>query len=382
MDIRYEDESVTARRRLASNRRELAVVLASKSDPRLKNLYELDYEIGEAIDKPDKESDIRSYINLERHYVSRWSPLKLDLVSKFIEIEALDEQLMDTDSPGAVFDLPPSSYALITMDLRHIPDMSMNWTYGEDWSISFTVSETLELGHLSSPIPMPEQFLSRDTSKSQILEFTVMAWRHLRMRVDVLCHNALYVNYRHLFFNSTSVEIRRPNRAYYYSPKTFVASIVEAFEITLPLNQPKLLNDISDKLTAMPQQVISFSTNNPGEWAPKTIRHESTNARNVWVPTSLYWNSRSTINLPYLPFFSNCRGYGNFIPFWSLMEQHYACTLVPYEDTESMGTFSFGQYPTADTCEEAEIDCIYDEMFGGQQPLPRWFEAGGESPLF
>ena len=63
-----------------------------------------------------------------------------------------------------------------------------------------------------------------------------MAWKHLRLRVDILCYNALFMNYRHIFMNTTSVEIRIPNRAFYGTPQTFVASIVEAYEITLPFN--------------------------------------------------------------------------------------------------------------------------------------------------
>ena len=147
----------------------------------------------------------------------------------------------------------------------------------------------------------------------------MLAWLHLKLRVDVLCHNALYINYKPVFMNSTAVDIKLPHRAFYGTTRVFVATMVESYGVTLPFNQPKLLNDVSDKMTAMPPQVVAFSSNFEGdEYSP--IRHRSTKGRNVWVPTSLYWNSRTTINLPYLPFFSNCRGYGNFIPFWSLIE--------------------------------------------------------------
>jgi hypothetical protein len=69
-----------------------------------------------------------------------------------------------------------------------------------------------------------------------VLEFTVFAWKALRLQVDILCHNALYLNYRHLFLNTTSVEVRRPNRAIYGTDMTFAASIVNDYEITLPFN--------------------------------------------------------------------------------------------------------------------------------------------------
>ena len=48
----------------------------------------------------------------------------------------------------------------------------------------------------------------------------------LRLRVDILLYNALYLNYKHVFVNSTAVEVRYPNRASYGSTLVFVASIV------------------------------------------------------------------------------------------------------------------------------------------------------------
>jgi hypothetical protein len=77
-------------------------------------------------------------------------------LSEFLEIEAMDAEQLETNQPNAIFDLPPSSYALITMDLRHLPPESFDWTYGEDWGISFTLSEDLTLGDVSRPTTMPE----------------------------------------------------------------------------------------------------------------------------------------------------------------------------------------------------------------------------------
>jgi hypothetical protein len=140
--------------------RQLAAV-ASPSDPRLQDLFELDFELGEALDKPGQPSPLRDYINGAREYAARWSPLKLDLLSPYIELEAMDSERLETDSPNAIFDLPPSAYALVTLDFRHLHPPTREWTYGEDWAISFTLTDDLKLGDLSRPTPMPEQFLRR-----------------------------------------------------------------------------------------------------------------------------------------------------------------------------------------------------------------------------
>jgi len=258
-DRRLTATSPATGRHLAATPHGRRLAVASKSDPRLQDLFEVDFELGEARDKPDLAGGIRAYITLEREYTARWSPLKLELLSEFVEVEAMDAEQLETNTPNAVFDLPPSAYALVTMDLRHLPPETFDWTYGEDWAISFTLTEDLQLGDLSRPTAMPEQFLSRGQPKTGTLEFTVFAWRHLRLRVDILCYNALYLNYRHLFLNTTSVEVRAPFRAIYGTGKTFAASIVNDFEITLPFNQPKLLAEWSDPSSAMPADIVSFS---------------------------------------------------------------------------------------------------------------------------
>jgi hypothetical protein len=45
----------------------------------------------------------------------------LGLISEFLEMEGMDSETLETHSPGAIFDLPANSYALVTLDLRHIP---------------------------------------------------------------------------------------------------------------------------------------------------------------------------------------------------------------------------------------------------------------------
>lgn len=62
--------------------------------------------------------------------------------------------------------------------------------------------------------------------------------------------------------------------------------------------------------------------------------------RNIWVPSSIYWGSRSNINLNYIPYLSNCKGYGEYIPIHALMEQHQACTLIARDSTFFMDQYS------------------------------------------
>ena len=47
-----------------------------------------------------------------------------------------------------------------------------------------------------------------------------------------------------------------------------------------------------------------------------------------------------------------------------------------------MNEYSFGLSPTADSCTDALIQCVYDEAIADSQPNPRWFEVLTMSPIF
>ena len=162
-------------------------------------------------------------------------------------------------------------------------------------------------------------------------------------------------------------------------------SLVVGYQIALPFNQPKLLPAVFDvpfdPMKALPTEYISFAQSPLGSYEPP-VRHRSTKGRNIWMPESLYWSVRPRINIPYIPFLSNCKGYGQHIPLWGLIEQHYGCELVAREETLFMEPYSFGEEPTADACAELVIPCVYDEIFESSTSMVRWFEVGGETPLF
>lgn len=89
-------------------------------------------------------------------YIARICPLNITLVSEYVEIEELSEEALETNVPNVIFELPPSAYALITVDLRHMRDEDIDWTYGEDYQISITMNPDLTIEDPSFPISMPE----------------------------------------------------------------------------------------------------------------------------------------------------------------------------------------------------------------------------------
>lgn len=44
----------------------------------------------------------------------------MSLVSEFVEMEELSDDALQSNIPNVIFDLPASSYALVTFDIRHL----------------------------------------------------------------------------------------------------------------------------------------------------------------------------------------------------------------------------------------------------------------------
>jgi len=135
--------------------------------------------------------------------------LNLSLCDEWSEQEELDETTDKNVEPQVIFHLEPHNYAFITMDLRHVLSQEVNWVYGEDWSIAITINDELDLVADIDSTMIPEQFLHKNTLKNDVIEFELLALDSLKFRIDVLIHNALYLNHKYAFLNSTSVEIRK-----------------------------------------------------------------------------------------------------------------------------------------------------------------------------
>lgn len=244
--------------------------------------------------------DIIEYINVDREYLTRWNPINSSFNSEII------------------FDIPALSYAFVTIDLRHLYTQYSSFTYYEDWGISFTIGTDITEDSRAIPVQMPELFIREQTDKNQILEFQVFAWVDQKMRVDILLYNGLYFNLKNMFLNSATVEIKGPNRANFGKTHTFAAIIRDEYGIGLPINSPPYQQIDTE---ALPDYTITFADNDEYVIDYDTQNRVVTKrGKNIWVPASLYWQDRTAINLPYFPYFSNCKGYGQYIPIWAATE--------------------------------------------------------------
>jgi hypothetical protein len=126
--------------------------------------------------------------------------------------------------------------------------------------------------------------------------------------------------------------------------------------------------------------------------------------------TSAWWDEGDTtgpfdfLMLPYLPYFSNCRGYDQSIPIAKLLETHPDCTLIPYDRTREVNQYPwYGMFtPLGDKCQAPvedpkdefgntiftgtmkgiELNCTFEEDVANPASNPRWYEADGGSVIF
>ena len=121
--------------------------------------------------------------------------------------------------------------------------------------------------------------------------------------------------------------------------------------ITLPYNTPHI-NDPDFDREAVLDMTASGPDVNP---RPKRLTKD--------VYDSNFWGSKqiNSVVMPWIPFFSNCDGFGSHIVLYEAFEYHRSCSLPWYDDLKIVNPIpSSGMDPVADVC-NLDITCRYDE---------------------
>lgn len=284
-----------------------------------------------------------------------------------VEISANFTVYQSNNTEFYAFHLESRQVALITIDLQHVNSYML--TYGTDWIISFTILPSIDNNTQIHPDDMPQSFLRGSVIKESVLEFTILAWDSVDFTVNVLIYNGLFQTHGFLFVNTTAVEIFTANREDYGTRFTYLAQITNA--VALPFNIPP-----SDSI--FPNYLLTFAPSPP----VANLERVNKTSTNWFQPNTRFWESRSSLFLPYFPYFSNCKGYGQYIPIWTPLELSPECELVEPSLTKIVNAYVFGSSAVADRCEDITIECVYDELIGDTQALPRWFEIPALGNVF
>ena len=90
----------------------------------LKSLWEVEFEIYRARDTSNPPNQIRPYLNTERQYIMRINPVNLSLADRWFANETQDSDTERNNEPSLIFKLRPNSYALVTVDVRHLMEQN------------------------------------------------------------------------------------------------------------------------------------------------------------------------------------------------------------------------------------------------------------------
>eukprot|EP00741_Cyanophora_paradoxa_P014708 tig00020816_g14186.t1 len=91
-----------------------------------------------------------------------------------------------------------------------------------------------------------------------------------------------------------------------------------------------------------------------------------------------------TFVVPYLPYISNCAGFGRYVPIFAIFEDSAGCNLTKQEETVPTQQYNpFGPPPKGDAC-DYELKCVYEEELASTegQSATYWFEPTEGEVLF
>jgi hypothetical protein len=280
-----------------------------------------------------------------------------------------------------LFKLKGLEYLKFDVDLLHL-DRSM--IYGDHWRLSVYSNYSFK------PLPHTKWFMETLTHKHQVLDFGLTARTaemHVLIQLELL--HGLYEVYingvKGWQFNDTlKAEVLRPFRADFGQTKSFMALVEQSADNSLPQNLPKRWDDQLPNKDPDERKtnLVYFDYLGSNESVP-IVQDDL----NEYVATpELFWNKQmdgaKLVVLPYLPFFSQCRGYGSNWPIFELLENRAGCDL--YEPSEVIFVDQWDPFagePVADNCNYT-VTCSYEEKLDAADVRYRWFEILNQETLF
>ena len=283
------------------------------------------------------------------------------------------------------FKIEKNSYALITIDLRHIISLSNDifFIYGIDWDITFEKVLSIE-NNIYQILDIPTTFISKENDKSNAHEFNLFSYEDMILSFNINIYNGLYYTYISYFKDIATLIVVNPQRAELYTNKFFgIILLKENIDtISLPINIPiKNISYNSDTNLNIKDKVLKNIISYNSLSNNILIKNEIKEGLNKFTERNYYWDISTSIGMTHIPFISNCKGYGKYIHLWSLLEQNSQCELKSENETIFIQDFSFGLQAIGDNC-NISLDCIYDENVTNLTNDKFWYQATNGFTLF
>ena len=245
--------------------------------------------------------------------------------------------------------------------------------------------------------------------KHGILAFHVLCLRDTYFRLDVEMLHGLYIENKNYssFRDTVKFDTLTSRRALLNSeePVQFYVLLARSGLVAPPLNvvpfepkvywfdDPRMGRQRKVRFINKMDPLIDFAGDNKSlPLVPQNFSDKEEFA-GLNVKMEEVWPTKNEVDhghyvLPYLPFFSSCRGFDSHIPMFMLLESEENCNLVQYNDT--MWIDQWNPFSTAsavdidtrmDTC-SWNIECQYEEEVDKVTTTSRWYEMKPGTDLF
>jgi hypothetical protein len=272
-----------------------------------------------------------------------------------------------------VYATPPDSGAGI--DSLAILSGNFNLTLTSEQSANLTQFPNLPAP--SDKDRLPTNFESTLVDKYNVwtLQITPLVFMQLNLMINIM--HGTFLMRAWDFHQTCNISSIRPLRANWGTNDMFLSIAVwdDTALTDIPLNLPKIQKEQTAYL-------VGFGPSNTSV----PLVNEKT--ASVYVsPTDRLWttsdtSTSATYPLPYLPFFSNCRGYGSYVPIFDLFENPQYCSLVPLEKTKIVSQTDFFKVAVSDEC-SSQLSCSFEEDVSKPSTNGvRWFDIKGNQVLF
>jgi len=314
--------------------------------------------------------------NYNRKRILKINPLKTVIGHQPVQTEVLFTDFNNKPQEFNYYQIEKNSYALITFDLRHLSKPDNYFLYGIDWDINIEKFYKLN-SDVGEIIEMPELFLNKTTKISKVHEFNLYSLEEIFIKISVNIYNGRFHYYGNFFLDTAIIQVTKPNRAILGTSNFFAIILKPSSKVEFPINLPIL--DYTKNLRNLKigerikKDFVSYASTD------LSIKNERVQGLNSFPQLGFYWGSSDMMGIPFLPFFSNCKGYGKYIPLWALVEQNQKCELVEKENTKFATNLSFGMDVISDKC-DILLECIYDEEI--DLTIPFWYNAKTGTYLF
>jgi hypothetical protein len=309
-----------------------------------------------------------------------------------------------SDTEGATqFNMAGYDFMRFTVDLRHL---EAEMRYRDHWRISVYVNQSAE------PLIHAPWFQSSNVTKHAVNDFNVFArTAETSFVVQLELLHGLYEDRvagdpalalaasegrrllsntpdpKYWQFNETMhAELFRPTRASWQESKSFLVLLQKSDDVSLPQNLPKSSSpEVYDEcletrkdpllcdLTRHSDHVY-FSYAGINESQPIILDEPDSRVATPELFWTQHMQGASMAVLPYVPFFSQCRGYGSNIPVFEIMENRDGCDLIPPDETVFVNQWDpFNPVAVADSCNYT-FTCAYEEKVASEESRARWYE--------